>query len=76
MAGLHNLTAENLQHCHSFLPCVLAKLLNWFIHIGYVPKQLELSHRAPLLKVNNAGKNITVDDFRGISISPVTSKVF
>ena len=41
-----------------------------------VPRQFGLSYTVPLLKSNNTGKNATVDDFRGISISPVLSEVF
>ena len=75
-AGLDNLTVEHLQLCHSLLPCVLAKLFNWFVRTGYVPDQFGLSYTVPLLKTNNICKNLTVDNFRGISISPVLSKVF
>jgi hypothetical protein len=75
-AGLDNLTVEHLQHCHSLLPSVLAKLFNWFVRTGYVPGQFGLSYTVPLLKMNNTCKNVTVDNFRGISISPVLSKVF
>lgn len=75
-AGLDDLTAEHLQHSHPLLPCVLAKLFTLFIRTGYVPDQFGLSFTVPLRKVNNASKHLTVDDFRGISISPVLSKVF
>jgi hypothetical protein len=76
VAGRGTLIAEHLQHCHSLLACVLAKLFNWFTHLGYLPKQFGLCYTVPLLKGKIAGKNITVDDFRGISISPVISMVF
>ena len=75
-AGLENLTAEHLQHCHSLLPCVLAKLFNWFVRTGCVPDQFGLSYTVPLSKNNSICKNVTVDNFRGISITPVLSKVF
>ena len=75
-AGLDNLTAEHLQHCHPLLPGVLAKLFNYFIRQGYVPDQFGESYTVPLRKVNNTAKHVTVDDFRGISISSVLSKVF
>jgi exonuclease III len=75
-AGLDNLTAEHLQHCHPLLPGVLAKLFNYFIREGYVPEQFGKSYTVPLRKANTTAKHLTVDDFRGISISPVISKVF
>jgi len=48
------------------------------IENGYVPDGFGLSYTVPLPKINNASlsKSLTVDDFRGISISPVLSKVF
>jgi len=77
-AGLDSLTAEHLQHSHPALFCVLNKLFNLMIENGYVPDGFGLSYTVPLPKINNASlsKSLTVDDFRGISISPVLSKVF
>ena len=77
-AGLDSLTAEHLQHSHPALFCVLNKLFNLMIKNGYVPDGFGLSYTVPLPKINNASlsKSLTVDDFRGISISPVLSKVF
>lgn len=75
-ACFDSLTAEHLQHCHPLLPGVLAKLFNWMLQVGYVPAQFGLSYTVPLLKGNTCSKNLSVDDFRGISISPVLSKVF
>jgi len=69
------ITAEHLQHCHGLLPCVLAKLFNVVIHYGYVPRAFGLSYTVPIPKGSN-NKSLTADDFRGISISPVLSKLF
>jgi len=70
------LTAEHLHHCQPLLPGVLAKLFNCFIREGYVPEQFGSSFTVPLRKANTVAKHLTADDFRGISISPVLSKVF
>ena len=77
-ADLDNITAEHLQFCSAMLPCVLAKLFNLCISAGCVPESFGRSYTVPILKDKNAvfSKTITVDDFRGISISPVISKVF
>ena len=57
---------------------VLAKLLNIIVRTGLVPSGFGLSYTVPIPK--QRGKELThafkVDDFRGISISPVISKVF
>jgi hypothetical protein len=76
--GLDNLTVEHLQHCHPLLPCVLAKLFNLMMRTGHVPDSFGASYTIPLLKGNasTCSKNLCTDDFRGISISPVLSKIF
>ena len=47
------------------------------VKCSYVPRSFGKSYTVPLLKnsCNVYGKSVTVDDFRGISISPVLSKV-
>ena len=75
-AGLDGLTTEHLMFCHPILPAVLAKLFNWMMQAGYVPDQFGLSYTVPLPKGNRHNKSLSYDDFRGISISPVISKVF
>jgi len=75
--GLDGLTAEHLQYSHPLLACILAKLFNAMVRLGHVPASFGQSYTVPLLKnASNAyGKSVTVNDFRGISISPVISKV-
>ena len=55
---------------------MLAKLFNLIILYGYVPDSCGLSYTVPLLKEKNSYKSFKTDDFRGISISCVISKVF
>jgi len=52
-----------------------AKLFNLMVDVGHVPRSFRLSYTVPILKNNNSiyCKSVTVDDFRGISISPVIS---
>ena len=47
------------------------------VKLGHVPYSFGKSHTVPVLKTRSSihCKTITVDDFRGISISPVVSKV-
>jgi Reverse transcriptase (RNA-dependent DNA polymerase) len=77
-AGLDGITAEHLQHCHPSLPTFLAKLFNLIMETGIVPGNFGLSYTIPLLKGNGGcmSKSLTVNDFRGISISPAISKIF
>ena len=77
-AGLDGLTAEHFQHCHPCVPTVLSKLFNLIMEVGKVPDNFGSSYMIPLLKVNNTSmsKSLSVNDFRGISISPVVLKIF
>lgn len=76
-AGLDGVTAEHLQNCHALLPGILAKLFNIMLLNGHVPSSFGQSYTVPLHKDSASvySKSATVDDFRGISISPVLSKV-
>ena len=75
-ADFLGLTAEHLQYSHPILFCILAKFFNWFMRVGLVPTQFGVSYTVPLLKGNKGyNKKLSVQDFRGISISPVLSKV-
>ena len=76
-AGIDGLSVEHLQFSHSLLPAVLAKLFNIMLYNGHVPDSFGLSYTVPLLKdsASSYSKSVTADDFRGISISPVLSKV-
>jgi len=75
---LEEITCEHLIFSPALLPCILAKLFNLMINISYVPLSFGRSYTVPILKsnCNVYGKAVTVDDFRGVSISPVISKVF
>ena len=77
-AGIDGITCEHLLFSHPLLPGILAKLFNFVIRTGYVPIRLGQSYTVPILKssCNVYGKVVTVDDFRGVSISPVICKVF
>ena len=76
-AGLDGLSAEHLQYCHPLLPGILANLFNLMILCGHVPTKFGQSYTVPIPKVNNAyNKSLIVEDFRGISISCVLSKIF
>ena len=76
-AGLDGITAEHLKYSHALLPVILSKLFNLMMLVGHVPDSFGESYTVPLIKAssNIYSKSITVNDFRGVSISPVISKV-
>jgi len=75
-SGLDGLSAEHLQYSHPAICLILSKLFNFIIEVGYVPDDFGLAYTVPLPKISNFNRSVTVDDFRGISISQVISKVF
>ena len=76
-AGLDNITAEHLQYSHPALPCILTRLFNLMFECCYVPKSFGYSYIVPLPKLKDFySKRLTVNDFRGIAISCLLSKLY
>ena len=75
-AGLDNLTAEHLRNAHPIIAQLLAKLFNLMIIFEYVPDAFGRGILIPIPK-NNSGKgDVKTEDYRGISLNPVISKLF
>ena len=73
--GHDNLAAEHFQNCH---PCIIVIISNLFKScglLGFVPELFGKGIIIPIPKLNDANLN-NVEDFRGITISPVLSKIF
>ena len=76
-ADISGLTAEHLMRAHPVLPVLLSKLFHLIILCKYVPSGFVRSYLVPIPKFNGVhSKALTCEDFRGIAISPVVSKVF
>jgi len=76
-ADIAGLTAEHLTHSHPSLPVVLGKLFKLIFQHGYVPEGFRQSYIVPVPKVKDCRiKSMTCNDFRGIAISPIVSKIF
>jgi hypothetical protein len=75
-AGLDELTCEHLKFSHPIAICLLTELFNLFVALGHIPSSFGASYTVPIPKVDGRTRALSVDDFRGISISPVVSKVF
>jgi hypothetical protein len=75
-AGLDDLTCEHLKFSHPIVIVILCKLFNVFVSKGHIPSCFGASYTVPIPKCDAHTKNVSVDDFRGISISPVISKLF
>ena len=74
---LAGLTAEQLQHAHPILPVILSKFFQLIVMVRHVPFWFGHSYIVPLPKSKDyVSKSLSCEDFRGIAISPVISKVF
>jgi len=63
--------------CHPALCVVLAKLFQLMMLCGYIPGGFRYSFIVPIPKPKECfSKSLGCDDFRGIAISPILSKVF
>jgi Reverse transcriptase (RNA-dependent DNA polymerase) len=75
-AGLDNLTADHLKNAHPIIVQLLRKLLSLILIFEYVPDSFGKGIMIPIPK-NNLGKgDIQTDEFRGITINPIISKLF
>ena len=71
------LTAEHLRYSHPSLPVILSKFFRLIVLCKYVPLGFCNSYIVPVPKIKDCrSKKLTCEDFRGIAVSPVISKVF
>ena len=75
-AGLDSLTAEQIKYCHPIVKCILSKLFNLMLIFNYVPDSFGIGLTVPLPKHDSMCKLVTANDFRGITVIPVISKIF
>jgi len=76
-AGIDGLSAEHLIFSHPSLRVILAKLFQMILSYSYIPHGFRYSYIVPLPKTrDHLSKALSCDDFRGIAISPILSKVF
>ena len=74
-AGYDGIAAEHLLHCHPSCHVYITYLCNLMLLTGYVPSQFGIGLTFPIPKGKLGQKICSVEDFRGISVSPVISKI-
>jgi len=74
-AGYDNLTLEHIVNSHPSLICHLCKLFNLMLKNSYVPNDFGRGIVIPLIKDKRGNVNDSAN-YRGITISPVISKIF
>ena len=75
-SGLDNLSIEHIKYAHPSIVVILSKLFNLFAYCGIVPDDFGLGVTKPIPKFKGIKKCCTTDDFRGITICPIISKIF
>ena len=71
------LTSEHLVYSHPSVSVVLCKLFKLIMQRRHVPVGFRLSYIVPIPKIKDTRtKSMSCNDFRGIAISPIVSKVF
>jgi len=73
--GVDNLTAEHLLYSHPILVTCLTQLFNLMLQCGYVPDSFGTGIMIPLLKGNDLDAT-KCENYRGLTLSPVMSKLF
>ena len=69
--------AERLMFSHPILAVILSKMFNLMLSVRCVPRGFKFSYIVPIPKPKDYySKPLKCDDFRGIAISPILSKVF
>ena len=69
------LSAEHFHNAPLSLLLCLTSLFNKMLTYAFVPSQFRLGFMIPIIKDNN-GSHSNVANYRGITISPVVSKIF
>ena len=76
-ADIDGLSVEHLQYSHPVLSVLLSKLFKLIVACHYIPVGFKRSYIVPIPKLKDCRtKAVCCDDFRGIAISPMLSKVF
>lgn len=75
-AGIDSLTSEHLKYCHPIVYSILSRMFKLMLRCEYVPDAFGRGLTVPLPKQDSLAKRVGASDFRGITVSPVISKVF
>src|SRR3989442_7185890 len=67
---------EHLKFAHPSAILIVTKLFNLFLSLGVVPDNFGLGITTPIPKFKRNKSKVKTDDFRGITICPILSKVF
>ncbi len=75
-AGFDSLTLEHLTNCHPIIYSLLAKLFSLMLISSSVPSDFGMGITIPIPKEDRSTRVHNIENFRGITLSPIISKVF
>ena len=75
-ASLDKLTVEHLIYAHPCVIAIITNLLNLMLIHEYVPDAFGQTITFPVPKSASNKLQISSDDYRGITVSPIISKIF
>jgi hypothetical protein len=75
-AGADSLTAKHFLYCHPVAICLLSKLFNLMLKFQHVPSNFGIGVTIPIPKKDTKSNIDKFANFRGITISPIVSKIF
>ena len=75
-AGFDTLTIECIKQAHPSLIIVLTKMFNFFLFNGIVPDNFGLGITTAIPKFSGSKPITVADDYRGITVNTVISKIF
>jgi len=75
-SGFDSLTVEHITNCHPVIYSVLAKLFSLMLISSSVPSDFGKGITIPIPKDDKSIRVNKIDNFRGITLSPIVSKVF
>ena len=74
--GFDGLSIEHIKYAHPSVIIILRTLFNIMIHTGIVPDEFGIGITTPIPKFKGCKRSVSADDFRGITICPIISKIF
>lgn len=74
--GFDSLSIEHVKYAHESLADILCTLFNIILCSGIVPDNFGVGITTAIPKFKGNKKSISADDFRGITINPILSKIF
>ena len=73
---IDGLSIEHIEYSHPILKFLLTKLFNFCLQAGVIPTRFGLGLTVPIPKTGSYKSNMKYNEFRGISINSVLSKIF